>query len=91
METKYPTLHYGNLQGRLDSMNRVIENSKANTDRIIESLNDNYGRFLQASITHHSYLKEVAEQHGDLAALMHHQVMLETYQSMLDGYRINRP
>jgi hypothetical protein len=30
------------------------------------------------------HLKDIAEENGDLAGMMHHQVMSEIYQSMLE-------
>jgi hypothetical protein len=71
-------------------MNQAIEDSEQNIKHVIDAVNENYRNFLSANITHHLHLRDIAEQHGDLAGAMHHQVMAEVYQSMLermyDGY-----
>jgi hypothetical protein len=69
---------------RLEHMNRAIEDSRQNVDHTIDAINRNYVNFLKANITHHQYLKDMAEKSGDLNSVMHHMVMVETYRSMLE-------
>ena len=51
---------------------------------MIDVANENYRNFLSANIAHHLLLKDAAQQAGDLAGTMHHQVMSEVYQSILE-------
>jgi hypothetical protein len=71
-------------QKRLDHMNKAIEDSQENVNQVINTINENYRNFLSANVTHHLHLRDIAEQDGDLAATMHHQVMAEVYLSMLE-------
>lgn len=71
-------------QKRIDCMNQAISDSEQNVKQIINTLNENYRNFLSANVVHHLHLKDMAEQAGDLAGVMHHQVMSEIYQSMLE-------
>lgn len=68
----------------MDKMNRAIEMSQQNVKNVISIVNENYRNFLVANISHHLHMRDLAEQTGDLAATMHHQVMAETYQSLLE-------
>jgi hypothetical protein len=72
------------IKQRLDNMNQTIEASQLNVRHVIETVNENYRSFISANIAHHIHLKDVAEQDGDLPAVMHHQVMSEIYQSILE-------
>jgi hypothetical protein len=65
-------------------MNQAIQNSEQNINQVIRIVNENYGNFLSANIAYHLHLKDMAEQAGDLAGTMHHQIMSETYQSLLE-------
>lgn len=69
---------------RQDNMNQAIENSELNVKRVINAVNENYRNFLSSNIAYHLHLKDVAEQAGDMAGMMHHQVMSEIYQSILE-------
>ena len=71
-------------QKRLDRMNQAIQDSQENVKQVINTVNKNYRNFLSANVTHHRHLRDIAEQDGDLAGTMHHQVMAEVYQSMLE-------
>jgi hypothetical protein len=71
-------------QKRLDRMNQAIEDSEQNVRQIMNAMNENYRNYLAANVTHHLHLRDMAEQDGDLAGTMHHQVMAEVYQSMLE-------
>jgi hypothetical protein len=71
-------------QKRLDRMNQAIEDSEQNVKQVINTVNENYRKFLSANVTHHLHLRDMADQEGDLAGVMHHQVMAEIYQSMLE-------
>lgn len=71
-------------QKRIDHMNQAIENSELNVKQIMNTVNENYRNFLSANITYHLQLKDMAEQAGDLSGTMHHQVMSEIYQSILE-------
>jgi hypothetical protein len=71
-------------QQRLDRMNKAIENSEQNVRQVISAVNENYKNFLLANVTYHLHLRDMAEQAGDLASMLHHQVMSEIYQSMLE-------
>jgi hypothetical protein len=71
-------------QKRLDQMNQAIENSERNIKQVINAVNKSYRNFLSANITYHLHLRDMAEQAGDLTGTMHHQVMSEIYQSMLE-------
>jgi hypothetical protein len=71
-------------QKRLDRMNQAIEDSEQHVKKVISTVNENYRNFLTANITHYLHLRDMAEQDGDLAGTMHHQVMAEVYQSMLE-------
>lgn len=76
------------IKQRLDNMNQTIEASQLNIRRVIETVNENYLNFISANIAYHIQLKDVAEQDGNLSAMMHHQVMSEIYQSILErSYR----
>lgn len=68
----------------MDRMNRAIENSEQNVKQVINAVNENYRNFLLANVTYHLQLRDMAEQAGDLASTIHHQVMSEIYQSMLE-------
>lgn len=84
---KYPGLIFYDVQDdrktRLDQMNQAIEDSKLNVKSVMHAVNENYRNFLSANIAYHLQLKDAAEQAEDLAGTMHHQVMSEVYQSML--------
>jgi len=69
---------------RLDNMNQAIEDSKSNVKHVIDTVNENYRNFLSANIAYHLHLKDAAEQARDLAGMMHHQVMSEVYESILE-------
>jgi hypothetical protein len=71
-------------QKRMDRMNQAIEDSKLNVKKIMDTVNENYRNFLSANIAYHLHLKDVAEQAGDVSGTMHHQVMSEIYQSILE-------
>lgn len=71
-------------QKRLDRMNQAIENSEQNVKQVMNAVNESYRNFLSANIAYHLHLRDVAEQAGDLPGTMHHQVMSEVYQSMLE-------
>jgi erythromycin esterase-like protein len=71
-------------QTRMDRMNQAIETSQQNVRNVINIVNENYRNFLVANVSYHLHLRELAEQAGDLATTMHHQVMAETYQSLLE-------
>lgn len=68
----------------MDRMNRAIEDSELNVKKIMDTVNENYRNFLSANIAYHLQLKDMAEQAGDVSGTMHHQVMSEIYQSILE-------
>lgn len=65
-------------------MNRAIEMSQKNVSNIISGVNKNYCNSLAANVAYHLHMREEAEKASDLASTMHHQVMAETYQSILE-------
>jgi hypothetical protein len=71
-------------QKRMDSMNQAIEDSELNVKKIMDTVNGNYRNFLSANIAYHRQLRDMAEQAGDMSGTMHHQVMSEIYQSILE-------
>jgi hypothetical protein len=75
---------------KIQYIEEAIENSKMNVLNILDAVSENYMNFLQSNITHHHYLRDMAEQAGDVSAVMHHQVMAEVYQSMLERHRLPR-
>jgi len=85
---KYPDFMFHYMQDirktRLHNMNQAIEDSKLNVKNVIDTVNENYRNFLSANIAYHLHLKDAAQQTGDLAGTMHHQVMSEVYQSILE-------
>ena len=85
---KYPDPVFHNVhdirKARLDSMNQAIEDSKSNVKNVIDTVNENYRNFLSANVAYHLQLKDAAQDAGDLSGTMHHQVMSEVYQSILE-------
>jgi hypothetical protein len=71
-------------QKSMDRMNKAIENSELNVKQIMNTVNENYRNFLSANITYHMQLRDMAEQAGDVSGTMHHQIMSEIYQSILE-------
>lgn len=71
-------------QKKLDRLNQAIEYSEQKVRQIMNAVNEKYRNFLAANVTHHLHLREMAEQYSDLACTMHHQMMAEVYQSMLE-------
>ena len=60
-----------------------IEVMKDETDNVLQLLEQNYRNFLEAQITHHRYLMEMAEESKDAQRYSYHKVMFETYQATL--------
>lgn len=75
--------HRGHADGNLAKMNESIEANADYTESVLKTVEDTYSRFLQSNIVHHKYLLKMAEQDNDLQRIMHHKVLLETYETML--------
>lgn len=71
-------------QRRIDRMNQAIEISQKNVSNIISGMNENYRNSLVANVAYHLRMRETSEKASDLASTMYHQVMAETYQSILE-------
>lgn len=67
----------------------IIETSRALTDKVLETVEENYARYLESNITHHKYLLEIAEKEGDLHRTAHHRVLLETFETMLENHKLS--
>jgi hypothetical protein len=44
---------------------------------------------MEGHVEYHRYLVEESREKGDLAMAIHHQVMMETYQSILKNYSMS--
>lgn len=59
------------------------------TDQMLKIIEENYAHYLQSNITHHRYLLELAEKENGLQLIMHHRVLLETFETMLANHRLS--
>lgn len=59
------------------------------TDQMLKIIEENYTRYLQSNITHHGYLLDLAEKENDMQRIMHHKVLLETFETMLANHRLS--
>jgi intergrase/recombinase len=83
------------LAGRLprsvfeDRVGKAIDAQKLRVRDALKEIEANYRTSTEAHITYHKHLMEHARAHGDLATAIHHQVMVETYQSILKNYSMS--
>jgi hypothetical protein len=75
----------GALDGRFV---RVIEEKKKQVDLIIQSSEESFRRNIEANVTYHRFMLEVAVDQRQPRSTAHHQVMLEVYESILRNMRI---
>jgi CII-binding regulator of phage lambda lysogenization HflD len=58
-------------QQRLERINKAIESSEQNVRQVISAVAENYKNCLSANVTYHLQLRDMAEQAGDIAGMMH--------------------
>jgi hypothetical protein len=72
-----------------DRVGKAINAQKARVRETLREIEINYQTSTEAHIEYHRYLMGQAKAKGDLARAIHHQVMMETYQSILKNYSMS--
>jgi hypothetical protein len=72
-----------------DRIGKAIDAQKLGVREALREIEANYRTTTEAHITYHRELMQHAKDHGDIATAIHHQVMMETYQSILKNYSMS--
>ena len=70
-------------------MIKTVQTASEMTDQLLKVIEENYARYLESNITHHRFFADMAEKEGDMQQLMHHRVLLETFETMLANHRLS--
>jgi hypothetical protein len=70
-------------------VSQAIDAKKYQVRQALKHVEDITRKNYEGQITYHKYLKESALEHGDLAAATHHQVMIETFESILRNFSMS--
>ena len=72
-----------------DSVSKAIDAKVCQTRDILKEIERNTRISFEGHVTHHKYLMDAAKQRGDIATAIHHQVVMETYQSILKNFSMS--
>lgn len=72
-----------------DRINKAIDAKRHQVRDALIEIEANFRKSIEGHITYHKYLMEQAKEHGDLAAAIRHQVMIETYEAILRNYSLS--
>lgn len=75
-----------NLQLIEDSLKIAFEGKRERMREVLQSAEDSFISNMQAHIIHHKYLLESALEQNDIKRIAYHQIMIETFQSILINY-----
>jgi hypothetical protein len=72
-----------------DRTNKAIDSKRYQVRNRLMEIEANIRKSIEGHITYHKYLMQEAKNVGDMAQAMHHQVMMETYESVLKNYSMS--
>jgi hypothetical protein len=72
-----------------DRIEQAIDAKKHQMREVLKEVEKNTQTSFQGHIDYHKYLMQEAMQKGDIAAAMHHRVLMETYQSLLNNFSMS--
>ena len=72
-----------------ERINKAIDAKKHLVREALKEIESNFRNSMEGHITYHKYLMKEAREHGELAAAIRHQVMIETYESILRNYSLS--
>jgi hypothetical protein len=72
-----------------DRVERAIDASRYRVREALKIVESTTKISFQGHIDYHKYLMEEARRIGDIATAMRHQVLMETYQSILKNFSLS--
>ena len=72
-----------------DRISKAIDLRKKQTKDVLQEIETNFRKSIEGHVEYHRYLVEQSKEKGDIATAIHHQVMMETYQSILKNYSMS--
>jgi len=72
-----------------DRVGKAIDAQKYRVREALKEVERNTRISYQSHIDYHKHLLREAKAHGEVANAMHHQIMVETYQSILKNYTMS--
>ena len=72
-----------------DRISKAIDLRKKQTKDVLQEIEANFRKSIEGHVEYHRYLVQQSKEKGDIATAIHHQVMMETYQSILKNYSMS--
>jgi predicted transcriptional regulator len=72
-----------------DRISKAIDLKKKQTKDVLQEIEANFRKSVEGHVEYHRYLVQQSKEKGDIATAIHHQVMMETYQSILKNYSMS--
>jgi predicted transcriptional regulator len=72
-----------------DRISKAIDLKKNQTKGVLQEIEANFRKSIEGHVEYHRYLVQQSKEKGDIATAIHHQVMMETYQSILKNYSMS--
>ena len=69
-------------------LRNIVQGNRQQMREVLQSAEDAFINNMQANVTHHRYLLDVAIEKRDVKMAAHHQVMADTYQAILNNYTL---
>jgi erythromycin esterase-like protein len=68
---------------------QAIDAKKHQMNEALREIEGNTRKNYEAHVTYHKLMAEAAREHGDFQGAMRHQVMIETYESILRNFTMS--
>jgi hypothetical protein len=72
-----------------DRIEQAIDAKKHQMRGVLKEVERNTQISFQGHIDYHKYLMQQAMEKGDIASAMHHKILMETYQSILNNFSLS--
>jgi len=72
-----------------DRIEQAIDAKRQQTRDVLKEVERNFQKSIQGHIDFHKFLMEEAKKTNDLSSMIHHRVLMETYESILKNYSVS--
>lgn len=72
-----------------DRIEQAIDAKRQQTRDVLKEVERNFQMSIRGHIDYHKYLMEEAKKNENVALMIHHRVLMETYESILKNYSMS--